>query len=124
MTSSSSGNLDYFSNLDSNSDPETWKEPANQPTFILPFMFQLKPSEEGAVGQDDNNSLWTNATGVTDPTQNIAVDIAKAQYINYKYDGTVLSSLTKTTIALPQNPLQSSSTLSCRACKLQILGLA
>ena len=99
MTSSSRGNLDYFSNLDSNSDPESEKELADQHTFILPLMFQLKPSEEGAIGQDDNNSLGTNATGVTDATQNIAAEIAKAQYINYNNDVTVISGLIETTLS-------------------------
>ena len=62
------GDLDYSSSLDSDSDSEANKEPAEQPYFILPLMFQLKLSKEGAIGQVDNNTLGISATGVTDAT--------------------------------------------------------
>ena len=80
--SQSGGVLDYSSSGDSNSDPDNKVNPDEKPTFILPLMFQLKTSKEGAIGQDDNNSLRTNITGVTNATQNIAAKIEKSQYIN------------------------------------------
>ena len=36
--------------------------------FLLPQMFQLQPSIEGALGIDDQHSLATNATGLTNTT--------------------------------------------------------
>ena len=118
------GNLEYFSSLEIDSYPEADKESAEQTTLILPLMFQLKPSNEGGIGQDDNNSLGTNTIGVIDATQNIAAEIAKAKHISCNNDVMVISSSTETTLLSPQNPLKSSGTLSHSACELQMLGLA
>ena len=45
--------LDYSSTLDNDSDHETNKGPVVLTTFILPLLFQLKPSIEKVIGEDN-----------------------------------------------------------------------
>lgn len=96
--SQSGGVLDYSSSGDSNSDPDNKVNPDEKPTFILPLMFQLKPNKEGAIIQENNNSLGTNAPGVTNATKNIAAEIEKSKYVKIEDDGIAINNLTDATM--------------------------
>ena len=90
------------SSIDSDSDLETNSADALPPTCILPHLFQLTPSEHGAIDQDNKNSLGTMATGTSNATRYIADDSDKADIDFTCGNTTVISTLTeKTNMASP-----------------------
>ena len=86
----------------------------NQPktVFLLIEMFQLEPSTEGTLGIDDENSLATMATRVSNETQEMSQAVASIPFLvnTIKDDNaiTVTSEVTTaTTFSSPQNSTES-----------------
>ena len=48
--------------------------------FVLPQIFQLQPSTEGALGIDDHHPLATNATGVSNATKEMSQAVANSSF--------------------------------------------
>ena len=88
-------------NSDSDQDSDSEKRTFFLQKIILPYLFQLKTSKKGAIGQDDNNSLGTMATGASNATWNIIEELAKAGTIDCVDNSTYVSGLTETTCASP-----------------------
>ena len=61
----------YDGSLKSDTSYNIENESKQKTVFYLNLLFQLSPSTAGAAGMDDNNSIGTCATGVTNATTEI-----------------------------------------------------
>ena len=88
--------------FDSDPSSKDEDEPKPKTTFDLRLIFNLTRSLAGAGKMDDQNSIGTNATGVSNATQQILAETIGTRFECIDLDGsTVTSTLTEQTLNTP-----------------------
>ena len=71
---------DYDGGFDSDTSSDDKNKPKSKIVFDLEMLFQLTPIIAGTGGMDDQNSIGTNQTGLTDATTQILEEATSTKF--------------------------------------------